>query len=382
MSELAFVVALLVSAPAEIFVESRPGSVRSAPARFDPARPLPRLIAGYAPEEDLLARLPAETDSLSVPDAGPLGAAEPPDGTTQPAEDAAPDTPAQTPVDGSAPVHAEDGEHHDDDLIVVTGRSGPPPGDPLESVNLASFEMTQAVDAALVRPAARTYQRILPEPVRAGIRNFINNLREPVAFINFLLQLKPGKAAETAGRFALNSTVGAAGLVDVAKRRPFNLPRRPNGLANTLGFYGVKPGAFLFVPLIGPTTVRDFVGDGIDRLFLPLAVGKPFSKPEVGIGLYVASSLDQRAEFDEKLEEMHQDSDPYARTREDYLQSRQDAIDALKGLKPWPSPVPSLAVTPSTEAREPAPDTAVPVPPLPVLPDADPVPPAMPPPAP
>lgn len=256
-------------------------------------------------------------------------------------EPQAPSDPAEAPEAHPSEVEAEE--------IVIHGRPDAPKGDPMVNINLASFEATQAVDTVIIKPIAKTYQRILPNQVRNGIRNFINNLREPVVFLNFLLQLKPGKAAETVGRFALNSTAGAAGLIDIAQRRPFKLPRRPNGLANTLGFYGIKPGPFLYIPLIGPTTVRDLIGDGLDRLVLPLAVGKPFDKPAVGIGLYAASSLDQRAEFDEKLEEIYQDSDPYARTREDYLASRQAAIDALHAMgHRKPPPTPEVPVAPAT----------------------------------
>src|SRR3546814_2534491 len=75
-----------------------------------------------------------------------------------------------------------------------------------------------------------------------------------------------GKALETVGRFAINSTIGAAGVFDVAKKAPINLPYRSNGFANTLGFYGVEPGPYFFLPLVGPTTLRDMVGDGIDLL--------------------------------------------------------------------------------------------------------------------
>ncbi len=263
-----------------------------------------------APEEaEIAAPVPSEAASATA--------------TTEPAPSPAPATP---PAAGA-------GQAADDELI-VTGRAGPPKQDPLLGVNLMSYEATQAVDKALIRPAAKTYQRILPNPVRDGIRNIINNLREPVVFVNFLLQLKPGKAIETVGRFTINSTIGAAGAFDFAKRKPFNLPRRPNGLANTLGYYGVKPGPFLFLPLVGPTTIRDAIGDGLDRLLLPLAVGRPFNRPLVGTATYVFSSLDQRAEFDEKLQVIHSDrADPYATLREDYLRSREAAIAELHGRK-------------------------------------------------
>ena len=73
---------------------------------------------------------------------------------------------------------------------------------------------------------AFAYEDVIPRPIRKGLRNFLHNLGEPIVFLNFMLQLKPGKAAETLGRFVINTTIGAAGLVDVAKRKPFNLPHR------------------------------------------------------------------------------------------------------------------------------------------------------------
>ncbi|WP_293881894.1 VacJ family lipoprotein [Sphingomonas sp.] len=216
--------------------------------------------------------------------------------------------------------------------IVVRARVRTP-SDPLQAVNAKSFAITQAVDEAIVRPVALTYQKILPDPVRSGIRNIINNLREPVVFLNFLLQLKPGKAAETAARFAINSTVGIAGTFDFAKRKPINLPRRPNGLGNTLGYYGVKPGPFLFLPLLGPTSLRDLFADTADRLVLPTVVGKPFNKLYVAIPIGLFSSLDQRAEYDEKLMAQRETADPYVARREEYLARRQAAIDALHSQK-------------------------------------------------
>ncbi|MBL7373267.1 VacJ family lipoprotein, partial [Escherichia coli] len=76
----------------------------------------------------------------------------------------------------------------------------------------------------------------------------------------------------------VNTTLGAAGLFDIAKRKPFRLPHRPDGFADSFGFYGVKPGAFLFLPVVGPTTVRDLIGGLMDRMVLPTAIGVPFNR--------------------------------------------------------------------------------------------------------
>ena len=227
----------------------------------------------------------------------------------------------------------------DDGAIVVTGREDAPPGDPIEAVNAASFAAVQAVDDAVVAPAAKLYERGLPRPVRSGIRNVLHNLAEPINFVNYLLQLKPGKAAETLGRFAVNSTVGIAGLVDVAKNKPFKLPHRANGFANTLGYYGVGPGPYLYLPLIGPTTVRDLGGRLLDLSLIPTAVGAPFNTPAYSLSNGVLKSLDDRVEADAKLREFHAASDPYTAEREWYLAMRAAEIAALHG-KPAPAEVP------------------------------------------
>ena len=217
--------------------------------------------------------------------------------------------------------------------IVVTARQGPPPGDPIAVVNEVSFVAVQAVDEAIVAPVARGYQKGLPEPIRDGLHNALNNLDEPIVFVNFLLQLKIGKAAETVGRFAINSTIGVAGLFDVAKKKPFKLPRRSNGLADTLGYYGVGPGPYLFLPLIGSTTIRDLVGRVVDLSILPTGVGKPFTNPIVSASKGILSSIDDRVENDEILTRLQQSGNPYAATREYYLKKRQAEIDVLKGKR-------------------------------------------------
>lgn len=222
-------------------------------------------------------------------------------------------------------------QEEQDAEILIVARGAPPPGDPLQAANVQSYKVVQAIDSAVVGPVASAYEKGLPKPVRKGLGNALRNLGEPVNFLNFLFQLKIGKAAETAGRFAVNSTIGVAGLFDVAKKKPFNLPYRPNGFANTLGYYGVKPGAYLYLPLVGPTSVRDLVGDSLDLLVLPTTVGKPFDKAVYAIPATMIGQLNDRVDRDDEIRRLREDSaDPYAETRSLYLEMREREIDALR----------------------------------------------------
>lgn len=232
--------------------------------------------------------------------------------------------PADTAADQSSPLVG--------DVIVVTGRPHSPV-DPLEAINVKSFETVESLDKAVVAPVAKTYENDVPKPVRSGLRNFLNNLDEPVVAVNFLLQHRIGKAFETVGRFAINSTIGVAGLMDVAKRKPFNLPHRNNGFADTMGFYGVKQGAYMFLPLIGSTTVRDLTGFLLDHAMVPLAVGSPFNKAAYNIPTGVIHSLDTRLEFNDELMRIRQSSDPYLAMRKYYLRMRAAEIAGLHSHK-------------------------------------------------
>ncbi|MFD1612515.1 VacJ family lipoprotein [Sphingomonas tabacisoli] len=236
------------------------------------------------------------------------------------------------------------------------------PGDPLEKFNRRMFRSFQGFDRTVMRPVAMGYKHGVPKPVRSGLRNALSNLGEPIVFLNYLLQLKPGKAVETATRFLINSTLGFGGLVDMAKTPGVNLPHRPNGFGDTLGFYGVKPGPYLFLPVIGPTTLRDLVGAQADGVVLPVAVGNPFKRPEYIVGSTVVSSIDKRAESDDELKALlDQAVDPYASLRSAYLQDREAEIRQLKGKK--------VEATPGTELDEPLEDPAKGATPSPELED-------------
>lgn len=275
----------------------------------------------------LSAALPAAASPVPPPVEWSLAAAQ----ETPPAPDGPPADPATAPAPDAAPP-AEDAGEGDEPVseIVVEGEYGPPKADPMEQVNEESYRITQAVDSAVIEPVAYAYRDGLPEPVRDGLGNLVRNLGEPSNALNYLLQGKVGKAFETLGRFAINSTVGVGGLFDVAGKKA-DLPYRRNGFANTLGFYGVGPGPYLYLPVTGATTVRDLAGNTLDQMLLPFVVGKPFNRTEFAIGYFAINSLDQRLQFDEDLATIESSDDPYLMRRETYLAKRRAAIAELRG---------------------------------------------------
>ena len=316
--------------------------------------PIPAFSFGMAAFDQAPIKVEAAVGSIEVPPpivpANSTDPPQPPESAQATEPDAnAPATPPQPePQTLPSPMGQAD--------IVVTGRR-PSPDDPLEELNATSYEVTQSVDKAIVAPIAYAYEDVMPRPIRKGLRNFLRNLGEPVVFLNYLLQLKPGKAAETVGRFAINTAVGAAGIVDVAKRKPFNLPHRRNGFANTFGYYGIPQGPYFYLPLVGPTTLRDFIGNRLDVLIFPLALGKQFSKPNFLIPVAALNELNSRIEFDDELREIRATQDPYVAARSYYLRRRQAEIDALHGRGDGTVP---LIVSPASKDPAPVPITPVP----------------------
>ncbi len=349
-------------------------SISSAPSPVEVNVALVRRLA----EAETAAVDPAV--QAYIQDSGTSGGAQPDSGQSGPVVQAAPLSPpdTDTQLQSAEPADGQPAQNPavpdipvTGDIIVVEGMTEAPPGDPLFQFNADTYEVVQDVDRAVVEPIANVYEDGLPRPVRKGLSNFFSNLREPIVFLNFLLQGKIGKAAETVGRFAVNSTLGIAGLVDVAKTEPFNLPLRRNGFANTLGFYGVDTGAFLYVPLIGPTTVRDLVGSGLDTLVMPIAFGDPFDRIEYGIAAYTVRALDERIELEDKYDRITDSDFPYATMRDTYLCERLRAIDELRNRPPSecgpaaltpgappPQTVPPETATPETVPPETAPPEA------------------------
>ncbi len=198
--------------------------------------------------------------------------------------------------------------------------------DPWEKTNRDIFDFDVRVDHAVARPIARGYRSVVPEPVRDGIHNALNNLNAPVVLANDVLQGDGGKAANTAGRILINSTVGIGGLIDVASK--IGIPGHDNDFGITLGKNGIAEGSYLVLPLAGPMPPRDLLGTGADLAFDPLNYVRFHGKDtwmavRFGIGI-----LDGRASMLDEVETIERSSiDFYATTRNLYRQSRNAKIN-------------------------------------------------------
>jgi phospholipid-binding lipoprotein MlaA len=231
------------------------------------------------------------------------------------------------------------------------------PQDPWESWNRGVYKVNDALDRAVAKPVAKTYVRIIPQPIRIGVSNFFANLNTPTVLLNDALQGKFLAAANDLGRFVLNSTVGVGGLFDPAT--PAGLNRNDEDFGQTLGVWGVHAGPFVELPLLGPSDLRDAPAKLVDTYTNPRQY---IHNTGVKYGLYGLDLVDRRASLlslDDTLKHVY---DPYAFVRDAYLQRRAyliadgkvkdeelvdpDADDSQGGNKPAPvSPEPRTPAT-------------------------------------
>jgi len=194
--------------------------------------------------------------------------------------------------------------------------------DPFEKVNRATFEFNIELDEAIAKPIAMAYRDVFPKRVRDGIRNFADNLNSPVTFVNDLLQGEFTRARITLTRFILNTTVGIAGVYDFAKDA--GLPRHKEDFGQTLAVWGVGPGPYLVVPLLGPQTTRHLGGRVVDIGFNPFGYVLATTDIEwVGLVTTTIDVVDQRERLIEAVDGLKRTSlDFYAAARSSYWQSR------------------------------------------------------------
>lgn len=136
------------------------------------------------------------------------------------------------------------------------------PADPLEPFNRGVFSFNDGVDRAVLRPLASAYRDIAPSPVRTGVSNFFGNISDVWSLVNNVLQLKPKESAETLMRISFNTIFGFGGVFDLASE--MRLQKHSEDFGQTLGYWGVGPGPYVVLPLLGPSNLRDTVGTAVD----------------------------------------------------------------------------------------------------------------------
>jgi len=190
--------------------------------------------------------------------------------------------------------------------------------DPFEGTNRALFNFNQGLNRRLFDPMIRGYRFVTPEPARKAVQRVFANIKAPSTLINDLLQLRFKDAAQTLGRFILNTTFGFGGIFDVAVEAGW--VHHESDFGQTLGKFGVDTGPYLVLPVFGPNTIRDGFGDIIDLFFQPLTYLLGFT-PNAMIGAGSGfTTLDAEESSLKALEESSVDY--YAALRSAYLQSR------------------------------------------------------------
>lgn len=219
-------------------------------------------------------------------------------------------------------------------LAIALGLSacGAPPvskgvQDPYEAENRIRHEGNRAIDRALLRPASGAYGSIIPGPVRDGVSNVAENLSLPSVVLNDLLQGRIDDAAHNTIRFVLNTTIGLGGVLDLGTQNGLEL--RESDFGETLHVWGAREGPYLELPVLGPSTTRDFFGKAVDLVINPLNF--VIQKPEAYVApvASAASRVGDRYRYSSTVDSvLYESADSYTQARLIYLENRRYALGA------------------------------------------------------
>jgi phospholipid-binding lipoprotein MlaA len=200
--------------------------------------------------------------------------------------------------------------------------------DPLESYNRGVMKLNNGFTEISIRPVVKINRTFVPKPLRQAIANIGNNFRTPLIFVHDVLQGEGDRAAQTLGRFMMNSTVGLGGIFDVATKAGVDAHEEDAG--QTFARWGVPSGPYMMLPLFGPTTVRDTAGLVADVFVDPLryVLRNNSVRNNVNTWVNIGQALTLSDQNIDRLEELQRGSvDPYIALREAYFQQRQVAVD-------------------------------------------------------
>ncbi len=209
-------------------------------------------------------------------------------------------------------------------LLLLTGcaslpqNATPDPRDPFERFNRGAFAFNDGLDRSVIRPLARGYKTVTPQPVQTGVTNFFANASYPITLVNDVLQGKFKAALSDTGRFLLNTTFGIGGLLDPATQSGLDLNDEDFG--QTLGKWGVPPGAYVVLPFLGPYTIRDGIGDLADNVAEPRSY---IDDTTTRWGLWAFDKFETRVRLLEADALLDRAGDSYAFVRSAYLQRRE-----------------------------------------------------------
>ncbi len=226
------------------------------------------------------------------------------------------------PATSRAADPAPDTTAHEDPSAAATGADY----DPWQRLNRGIFWFNDRADVYVLEPVATGWDIVMPEPAETGISNFFANLRFPVVMVNNLLQGKPGKAAIDVGRFMVNTTFGLAGFFDPATI--WGLERHNEDFGQTLGVWGVPPGPYLVLPLLGPSNPRDTAGIPVDYV---LSITPLFLNSYWWTGAGVINIINTRAQYLDEVRNAKEASlDYYVFARNAYYQRRRALVNDQK----------------------------------------------------
>jgi phospholipid-binding lipoprotein MlaA len=194
--------------------------------------------------------------------------------------------------------------------------------DPIEPVNRVTLGGNELLDRFVIEPISRGYSAVMPDPAELAVRRVFRNLGEPISCLNHTLRLEPKLAGVTLGRFVMNTIGGIGGLIDIAT--PAGLPEHQADFGGTLHHYGTPSGPYLIVPVLGPSTARDAVGDLVDGVLGPQ---RYLLSGASQIALGTGSGISARTEHGKSLEALREQSiDFYAALRTAYYLSRESEL--------------------------------------------------------
>ena len=209
-------------------------------------------------------------------------------------------------------------------MLLLAACAGPAKEDNWESFNRDVFAFNEAVDSFLLKPVAQTYRFVTPEPIIGRLSNASRNLGEPVTMLNAFLQGDVNHGFSAFWRFMINTTIGLGGLHDVAGDA--GLKHRSEDFGQTLAVWGVDEGAYVVLPIFGPSTVRDSFGLLVDIASSPFTYTPEDDLAAFGVG--AAQGIIRREALLDPIDDIYETSfDPYISFRSIYLQRRAAEIN-------------------------------------------------------